>query len=492
MKICLQCKNSHERPRSSFCSQQCSRLHRKETVPKICLSCKEEHFRRGKTCSQECASELKKQTNRDKFGSDWAIQTKAAKEKRVATNLEKYGEIHPLRTERSLGKLRETNQKRRGVDYPGQSEAIKKKVAETNSERYGADNPFASEIIKKRIKKKNLEVYGVEHPAQNEAVKRKTAKTNLEKYGAENPDASEIIKEKIKRKHIEVRGVSYPAQDPEVKEKIRQTNLIRYGVDSPLSSEEIKEKIRNIHRKNLGVDYPSQNPEVMRKIRKSYEETINSEGYEKSGRVSKLNRRIAKELEEEFGISTKLEVAYGEYSFDIGISGTNILLELNPTGTHNADIAYTCLKQGCSRPCEIHEPSKRDYHHKKATFAKENNLRLIQAYQWDIPKIVDFLHGKLGSNFRRFSSRKLELKKISKSEANEFLGVNHPQGGLKGATHCYGLLHESELVGVATFGKSRFGSKYSHEWLRYAVKKSVIIYGGPERLFQKFLKDENP
>ncbi len=488
-KLCLNCSEAHGRPRSHYCSQACSRAHKQRTVPKKCAVCSLDFYSRGRTCSPEHALELKKITNREKFGSDWAIQSSEAKEKRIATNLEKYGVSHPLKTEESLKRLRETNKIRYGVDYAVQNAEVKKKSKLTNIERYGVENPFQSSDIQELIRKNHLKIRGVEYPSQDPLVKKKIQDTNIERYGAENTFASEEIKEKIRLQNLERYGVEYPAQREEVKKKISETNLARYGVTVPFQAESVKAKSKLTNLEKRGFQYPSQSPLVMEKIQKSYRDAVAAGDIILTGRISKFNREIAMLMEERFQIKTVLEAVSEAYSFDIGVEGTNIYVELNPSVSHNSLRSFTCLRKGCEDSCVAHKPTARDYHQKRAIHARAKGLRLIQIYQWEFSKIELLLSGKLGKNFKHYSARKLRLAKLSKNEANLFLKQAHSQGAVNGQTHLYGLFKENELLAVATFGPARFGAKEQYEWLRYAVKPETIIHGGPQRLFQQFIQE---
>lgn len=437
--------------------------------------------------------ELKKRTNLDKFGAEWAIQTDEAKAKRVATNREKFGADHHLQTDESLAKLRATNLERYGVEYPGQSEESKAAARATNLERYGVENPFQSEEAKAKIRATTEERYGVPNAMQSDEVKAKVKATNLERYGVANPFQADTVQEKIRKTNLDRLGVAYPAQAPEVKAKIRATNIERYGVGVPFQSEAVKAKSKETLLATLGVEFPSQSPEVRAKGRKTLAKNLSEGMLSGRGRISKLNRDFAASLEARFGLTTRLEVAAGDCSFDLGIEGTNLVIELNPTVTHNADVALACLLESCALPCVSHKPLPADYHYRRALVARDHGLRLLQFYGWDTNEAaLNLLAGKLEPGFTKLSARKLSLRTLSSTEANKFLGAAHFQGGVRGQKFCYGLTNGEELIAVATFGAARFGAKADYEFLRYAVKSGFIVHGGAHRLFKAFLADANP
>jgi len=450
------------------CSPRCYGAHKTKTVAKVCPICGNEFFARGKTCSPEHAIELKKRTNREKFGSDWAIQTKAAKEKRVATNIEKFGAPHHLQTQESLKKMRETNRERYGADYVIQSDEAKKKIAETNLRRYGAENPFASEEVKEKIRKINLEKYGVEYPSQNKEIKQRQIDTSLKRYGVANPFQSEEIKEKIKKTLLEKYGVEYPSQSPAVQDRFKQTMLERYGVEHPMHY-----------------------PDFVQKLAESREKGVASGKIFRT--VSKHNLHFAKKIEEKYGVKVTLEKAVDGKSFDLFIESRNLLIELNPYITHNYEIPYACLLNKCPNDCQEHQVPSKNSHFMRSKIAFDNNMKLVQAYEWDEKEnLFSILDGKLLPAEYKFSARKLRAQKIPSKEASVFFKENHIQGDVKRKDHSYGLFNGETLVAAASFGRARFGAKSEFEWLRYAVSRRVIIHGGSNLLFNFFKNDVTP
>jgi len=54
------------------------------------------------------------------------------------------------------------------------------------------------------------------------------------------------------------------------------------------------------------------------------------------------------------------------------------------------------------------------------------------------------------------------------------------------------LFYKNELIGVMTFGKSRFNKKYQYEIHRLCFKNNHRVIGGASKLFSVFLKEHNP
>ena len=129
----------------------------------------------------------------------------------------------------------------------------------------------------------------------------------------------------------------------------------------------------------------------------------------------------------------------------------------------------------------------------RARAATKAGIRLKQIYPWDSAETIDRLLSFESANIeRKLSARKLEVREISKKSEREFLDANHVQGFVRGSKWARGLFMGDELLAVATFGPSRFRKGYEYEFLRYAVKKGVIIRGGAPRLMKRFVSDVNP
>lgn len=358
-------------------------------------------------------------------------------------------------------------------------------------ERYGVEAPQKLAEVKAKASKTNQDRYGADWPNQNNEVRERGYKTNEERYGASHPLQSEQLREKaqetLKRNH----GVTHPSQSPELRQRAGDSIEKRYGVRHAFQSEEIKEAIKAGYKERFGFEYPSQVPEIRAKILSSYEKAANSGKHGNGKRVSKLNLHWQEILSERFPDSHfTLEKAISGKSFDLAVEDKKLLIELNPTVTHNSEIAYVCLLNSCELPCEKHFAIGRNHHYERAKLAQTNGYSLVQVYDWDTEeKILKLLAGRLDKGFTRYSSRKLSTVKISSKIANEFLKTTHIQGGVSGQEFCYGLYADKELLAVATFGKARFGAKAQFEWLRYAVKANTVIHGGPNRLFSKFVED---
>lgn len=331
--------------------------------------------------------------------------------------------------------------------------------------KYGVDN--ISQIPEIKEKKKNvfLEKYGVDNPNKVPEISEKIKKTNIRKYGVDNPMKSEIHKEKIKKTNFEKYGVEWSIQAEEVQNKIKETKIKRFGTVNPSGIKQVKDKMIATNIDKYGVPYACMTKQCR-----------DANGYTKS----KVNDDFSKKIKS-IGIKNSQEFNIGKKTFDIKLIESNILIEINPTYTHNST-------NGINYRNHYKEPTDKKYHYNKTILARENGYRCIHIFDWDNQdKIIDILKPK-----EKIYARNLECKEITREQCTEFLEKYHLQGSCKGQNVRLGLFYKNELVEVMAFGKPRYNKKYEWELLRLCSHSDYNIIGGANRLFTHFLIDYKP
>ena len=134
-------------------------------------------------------------------------------------------------------------------------------------------------------------------------------------------------------------------------------------------------------------------------------------------------------LLKENNLSYTKEFPLGGYRYDFKVG--NILIEINPTITHNITVS------------PFGEPKKKDYHYEKTTTARSNGYRCINVWEWDDPNKVLFLLMPR----ERIYARKCIVKEISVSECREFLDTYHIQGYCKDTIRI-GLYFNNDLYRI--------------------------------------------
>lgn len=347
-------------------------------------------------------------------------------------------------------------------------------------ERYGTDNPMKVDKFKEAARASSISKYGVDNPSKSEVVIKKISTTFQQRYGVNNAMKVKEFAQKQRDSVEQSLGVRYPIQNNEIHDKIRQTNLERYGADNPLGSEEVRSRWMEKYRKTHEYDLPIQDPGVKEKVVESCMKkygvpyacmTPNCRSSYRT--VSKINKAFGTLLEEH-SMPYETEFPLKRKSFDFKIN--NILVEIDPTSTHNSTMSIF----------PDSKPTSCSYHIEKTKIAEDNGYRCIHVFDWDDWRsILELLLPR-----KRLHARKCRVQKVDKKTADEFTAVHHLSGKCNGQNINYGLYYDNdELVEVMTFGKPRYNKKYDLELLRLCTCKGIEVIGGASKLFHEFCKD---
>lgn len=249
-------------------------------------------------------------------------------------------------------------------------------------------------------------------------------------------------------------GVKNPSEKKEFVDKIAETMKSRYGEKCAMLVPEFRIKQEETCLERYGVRYYVQS-----------EEGIKSQHI----RVSSKNKK-AKEILESMGLEIETEFVLDKYSYDLHIVGTNILIEIDPTYTHNS-VYNHYNNHGIDS----------NYHITKSIFAKKNGFRCIHIFDWeDMQMILNMFSSKT-----KLYARKCKLvENIDDQKLKSFLDENHIQGNCRGQSIRVGLELNGELVQVMTFGKPRYNKNFSWELLRLCSKNQYLVVGGSKKLFK--------
>ena len=209
--------------------------------------------------------------------------TTTKNEKMKQTCLKKYGHITNLLVketqnkcycQETINKRKQTNFNKYGTEFPSQNELVKQKMRKPRHNKFGVEIVSQNEYIKDNIvisendklqeiknkrKQTFLKKYGYATPAKNEDVKQKIKNTNLQKYGFESALKNKHVRDKIKKTNLLKYGFEYPSQNQDIKNKIKQTCLDRFGVEYPLQSEDVKNKGKQTSLKKYGYEHYQHN-----------------------------------------------------------------------------------------------------------------------------------------------------------------------------------------------------------------------------------------
>lgn len=174
----------------------------------------------------------------------------------------------------------------------------------------------------------------------------------------------DIWKQKCINTTLKNHGVMYPMQNDSIKEKSKKTLLKNYGVDHPMKSLDIVKKLSNTVFAKYSVKYACQLPQCRNR----------------RNPISNPCKYIIWFLEIA-GLCIETEFALGRYKYDIHVLGTNVLIEVNPTITHNSLFSPFGL------------PKSEDYHSEKSDFAYSNGY--VCFCIWDWTDLIKLRHGLL-------------------------------------------------------------------------------------------------
>ena len=163
---------------------------------------------------------------------------------------------------------------------------------------------------------------------------------------------------------------------------------------------------------------------------------------------------------------------------DFYLPDYNFGIEVNPTFTHSVDSIPRYRK------------SVR-YHQKKSVVAEEAGIGLLHLYDNDFSDERRF--SVLKEQFRwRFSedrmavgARECFVKEIDRKESNAFLSLYHFQGSENNSFVRYGLYYGGTLIGVMSFGRSRYAHA-DYEIIRYCMHPGFVVHGCFNKLFSVF------
>lgn len=404
--------------------------------------------RQVEPCSKECKKEATRRRNREKYGCDHPMQNKGVQQNHKKAMLAKYGVESPLQSSEIREKAINTNRQKFGTDWALGSAEIVQKSQQTMLERYGGKTTMESPELREKAVATFKEKYGEDNPAKVRRFREQAEATNLSKYGFKNPMCNTDVWMSAMKTRIEHYGEYWP---DEIDDKAKSTFLKRYGVDNPSKSERLMDIARQSCMERYGVPYGCMIPSKQNNFHK----------------ISKANINVYNKLTQ-LGLNPSFEFYLSNMFYDVAVESSNVLIEVNPTYTHNT-IGNHWNPKGLSP----------EYHLNKTQNAAQNGYRCIHIFDWDdANKVVNMLAPK-----KKIHARKCQLYRLRKEVAVEFLNKYHLQGSCRGQLLCLGLVFQDELVQVMTFGKPRYDKKHAVELLRLCTKSGAAVIGGASKLF---------
>ena len=393
-----------------------------------------------KSCSKLCSEQLS--------------NSQEAKEKTKVTCLEKYG-----------------------VEHFSKSDLIKEKKKNTSLQKFGTEYTFQAESVKNKIKNTLKEKYGVEHPLQSKEISERFISTCVEKFGDTNPFKNEKVKEKIKQSILAEYGV----------ENIKQKDIINYDIYS--DNEKFKEYIINKYNEKGSFLLLNECNTFFNISTEALKRKLDSLGLTDYFYIQKSNLEVFFDTflkeNELFLYKTKIfnkdknlirEIDFYCKEYKIGF-------EINDIATHN------------SLDLKDHKTYKdKYYHYNKSTLAKENNIRLIHIWEWELrnskewDRLSRWILDLLNTNKTNIDVKECSMQYVQCEKEKEFLN-NYSLEGYTRSDICIGLYHKNELIQLISFKKIE-DNKY--KIIRMNTKYNYDINNGFKILLEVFKSTYNP
>ena len=208
--------------------------------------------------------------------------------------------------------------------------------------------------------------------------------------------------------------------------------MIHYGVSSPMKSKEIKNKVKDTMMKRYGVPYYF---------------LSNRNGYT----ISKINKNFSNLLNNS-NIENELEFVIDRKSYDLHILNSNILIEINPTYTHNSTLS--CWFNNYNKP-----PLVNTYHIEKTKLVDASETNSMDL---DIDNQEDNVNIEMSDNVELMEDGTIRFTDNGKAVFDDTVfrllrgsrtAVLGPNGA--GKTTLFRLIREGDLI--RSVPKARLG-----------------------------------
>ena len=392
------------------------------------------------------------------------------------------------------------------------------KTKQNNIKKYGGTAPSCSEEIKNKVKQTNLRKYGVEWSAGSKTVQDKIKSTMKEKYGVDNVGLLDV-KDKARKTCLERYG-GVGNESPILREKQRITCLKRYGDENynnheaathtmikkygayGAAADEIKQKCLATRRRNIIKDkdfligYTDDgdwickcpHPRSCNKCEEKYYITNCSIQKDRTDHKCETCTRLMP-IMDVHSTNTSIEIFVKNIldTLHVDYESNRFILDKK-----QLDIWMPNLNKGIELNGIFHHSElKKDpeYHINKMKLALSKNIDLLTLWEDQIKShpstsesyVLDFIseyNDEIYSNVCR-------TKLINIDDAQIFINDNYlfPFELEEGFINI-GLFKGKELVSLMSF--------YGNEIKSFCHKKFTHIYGGYQKIFNRYINDYNP
>lgn len=383
------------------------------------------------------------------YGVESPMQVEEFKKRNIESNRNNHCGLLACQTEEVKLKIKETNLKNHQGVFNLQLPETKEKLIKLSNERYGVDFPIANSDIRNRQKR----LYGGVGLA-SDIIRKKAEET----FGGPLNGSNSIIFEKMKQTVENKTGKSF---EEAVTENMQRGLKEKFGDEIGFANEKIATEIQKQIVEKYNVPYFC----LTDKCRQANKKTISKRNVMFAEKLRKLSYEVGLD-------SVKLET----FSYDVCLEKEKILIEINPSFTHNS----TRNPFGSVR--------LPDYHLRKTETARKFGYRCIHIFDWDDEKKVLGLF----ENCKRIYARKCDVRVVDFESCSEFLNNYSLTNDVAKGDICLGLFYKDKLVQIIVFGKPRKDKDFQYELLHFCSKKGFRIIGGVSKLFNYFKNKFKP
>lgn len=353
------------------------------------------------------------------------------------------------------------------------SESIK----QTCLAKYGVTNALGDPTIRAKVQSTILERYGVTNYAKTEMHRTSVRHASMEKYGVSHPLAAEEVKSKSAKTMMARHGGKYTMTSPSLKAKMEKTMVARYGASTAWKSS-LLYKLHDWQRSRFLGSFTQHGFTLLNETNEktilakhkcgteAEHEWFRRPRCEMCKHSSKPEQELYEFLAQHVDVKRNDRKIIKPRELDLVIPSKKIAIEMNGAYWH-------------------HDKSGKVPLFEKSNMTKIADYQLIHIwdYEWYYQRaaVENMLLSKLGIFQRRVSGRKCTVQSITKEQAVTFLDRLHLQGSCKSSVQL-GLFYGDELLGVGTFGRSRFSKLGEYELLRMCFESGVQVHGGVGKL----------
>ena len=441
---------------------------------------KKRRYNSSKYCCYKCAIDAnhkkQQQTLSDKYGSQInnPFHIPGVQDKVHETNMKKYGTKYGVCSEQSIKKRKQTCKEKYGTETPLQNKEIYRKSYESNLKNHDGTYYLATEECRKLSAEAHQTPEYREKARKmfNSDVKRQEL---LNVFGVDNVFKLPEYQEKVRQSWLEKYGVDNPAKSEELLLKRKASRMLReISNKEDLNREYLENNFieNNLFNLSKCAEYFNLTEYAANFFKESFGITTNNMASDKFTLETELYKFIASLTDKKIIRHDREQIHPLE--LDIYIPDMKLAFEFNGDYWHS-----------------VNKGMPIQYHRHKTQLCEAKGIRLIHVWEheWmnDREKTEIFIKSLLVKR-ERIRASKCELRLISSKDFCEFAEKYHLLGSTTSPLKI-GLYYNEKLVSALGL---IYDKKRSHWDLKRYIVGEYQVMGGFEKMFKFFIENYNP